>query len=76
MSISWELLADAAVLPGIPKGPFRRFTPHAAHRRLERVCKGSFLPLISRMVLLSFNALVSDPRGCRAGLGSLITREA
>jgi hypothetical protein len=48
---------------GNSKGPFRRFTPHAAQRRLERVCKGSFLALTSRVVLLRCNALASDPLG-------------
>jgi hypothetical protein len=60
MSISCELLADAAVLPGTLKGPFLRFIPHAAQRRFESICKDNFLSLISLTVFLFSNDLRTD----------------
>ena len=51
MSISWELLADAAVFPETSEKLFLRLTPQAAQRRLEIICNGSFLSL---MVLIVF----------------------
>src|ERR1039458_8203367 len=69
-SISCELLADAAVLPGISNGPFLRFTPYAAQRRFESTCGESFLSLISRIVLLCCNAFDTDVLRPFVDLGS------
>jgi hypothetical protein len=71
-SISCELLADAAVLPGIPNGPIVRFTPHAAQRRFESACAERGLSLISRIVFLCFNALSTDVSLPSVGLGNVI----
>jgi len=53
LRLPWELLADAAVLPTRPNRPFLRFTPNAAHRRLDSTCGESSRGLILRMVLRS-----------------------
>jgi|WetSurSiteA1Bulk_404760.scaffolds.fasta_scaffold56463_2 hypothetical protein len=52
MSISWELLADAAVLPETSEKLSLRLTPQAAQRRLEIICNGSFFSLIVLIVIL------------------------
>src|SRR4030042_6195053 len=59
-SISCELLADGAVLPGLSKTPLSRFTPNAAQRRFESTCTGSFSGLIFRMVFLSARDASTD----------------
>src|ERR1017187_4633236 len=71
-SISCELLADAAVLPGLPNEPFSRFTPNAAQSRSDRICAGSSLVLILRVVLRSLRAARTDFPPSMSGLGSVI----
>ena len=71
-SISCELLAEAAVRPEIPIGTFLRLTPHAAQRRFESTCNESFLPPISRIVLLCCNALSTDLPRASVGRGNVI----
>src|SRR5208337_5316587 len=72
MSISWELLAEPAVLPGIPNGPFFRFTPHADQRRLDRICGDSFLSLMERTVFLFCSAALTVLPRPAVGFGSAI----
>src|ERR1039457_5475492 len=71
-SISCELLADAAVLPGLPNEPSSRFTPKAAQSRFDRICAGSSLVLILRVVLRSLRAARTDLPPSISGLGSAI----
>src|ERR1039458_7139555 len=71
-SISCELLADAAVLPGLPNEPVSRFTPKAAQSRFERTCVGSSLALILRVVFRSLRAARTDLPPSLSGLGSVI----
>lgn len=71
-SISWELLADAAVLPQIPKGPMLRFTPQAAHSRFDSTCGGSGVALISRWVLRRCSAANTEaPPSCAGRASSM-----
>src|ERR1035437_1925971 len=71
-SISCELLADAAVLPGLPNEPFSRFTPKAAQSRFDRTWAGSSVALILRVVVRSLRAARTDLPPSISGLGSVI----
>src|SRR5271169_4663191 len=72
MSISCELLAEPAVLPGVPNGPFFRFTPHADQRRLDRICSEIFRsPMVRTVFLLRRAASTVLPRPA-VGFGSVI----
>src|SRR5208337_967948 len=72
MSISCELLAEPAVLPGVPNGPFFRFTPHADQRRLERTCDESFLSPMERTVFLPCSAAPTVLPRPAVGFGSVM----
>jgi hypothetical protein len=60
LSISWELLADAAVLPVIPKGPHFRFTPQAPRRRSEKAASVTTQPQAANCCAMHPAASVSS----------------
>jgi hypothetical protein len=70
------LLADAAVLPGRPNGPFLRFTPPAAQRSSDSTRSGILFPLISRVVFLCHNARITDVPRPRMGAGNFTARSS
>jgi hypothetical protein len=59
-------------MPGVPKGPRRRFTPHAAKRRFERSCALSLWAPMARTVLRRRRASASDCEDAEFGFGSRI----
>jgi hypothetical protein len=59
-------MAEGAVRPLLAA----RFTPQAAHNKLESVCGGSFSSLILRMVFRSLNACISGRPPWICGLGN------
>jgi hypothetical protein len=66
------LLAEAAVLPEMPNGPFFRFTPQAAQSRFDSICGGSFFSLMVRTVFLFCRAVKTDIPRPGFGRGSRI----
>src|ERR1035441_3326782 len=71
-SISCELLADAAVLPGLPNEPISRFTPKAAQSKFDRTWAGSSWALILRVVFRSLRAASTDLPPSVSGFGSVM----
>src|SRR5450759_686000 len=71
-SISWELLADGAVLPFLLKAAELRFTPKPAQRRLDSNCPGSSFELMVRLVFRSSNEARTDLPPSFSGSGSTI----
>ena len=53
-------MAEGAVRPLLAG----RFTPQAAHRRLESICGESFSSLMFRLVLRSFSACIKGRPPC------------
>jgi hypothetical protein len=66
------LLAEAAVRPATPKGPYSRLIPQAAQRRSLNVCGDRASSLNSRTVRRARSASASEPSHSRFGSMSLI----
>ena len=69
LHLAVSVLAEAAVLPGLPKEPFGRFTPKAAPSRLDNIRGGSCFALMLRTVRRSCRAASTDLPPSLSGFG-------